>query len=442
VLTVEEALDRIRSAVGGPLPPEDVPLDDALGRVLAESVDAGIDLPPWDNSEMDGYAVHAADTAGASPASPVRLRVVGEVRAGETAPTRVPAGGAVRIATGAPLPQGADAVVPVEATLAAASSRTRAKASDPAPVFGFGPDEPLASECLVAEPASPGAHVRARGSDVKAGTRLLEPGAVMTPPQLGLAAAVGRARIRVHRRPVVGVLATGDELRDPGRDLGESGIFNANGPALMAACRAAGADAVDLGVAPDSLESVLSEIGLAFDSLDVLVVSGGVSVGPHDVVRSAFETLGRVDLWRIAVKPGKPFAFGCSHPRDDGRKVSMFGLPGNPVSTLVTFELFVRPAIRQLAGHRSSGLDLDRAVTADRLEGAGDRRAYLRVNVARGPGGTPLRDEHGWLRVGLAGGQGSHVLSAMAQADGLAIVPEGVPAVEAGGEVDLMWLAW
>jgi len=445
MLSVEEAQDRLLRAVGNPLPSEDVPLAEALDRVLAEPIRSALDLPPWYNSSMDGFAVRAADTTDATPASPVRLRVVGDVRAGGSPDVQVPPGCAARIATGAPVPSSADAIVPVEATIvdeAAAGSAPGDAARPASPrAYGFRALEPLPDVCLVTAAVEPGAYIRHRGEDVRAGTRLLEPHLRLGPAQIAMSAAVGIGSLRVHRRPVAGVLSTGDELRYPGQALGESGIPDANRPGLLAMCSAVGARAVDLGIAGDALESVLGALRPAVERSDLLIVSGGVSVGPYDIVRAAFEALGRVELWRVAVQPGKPFAFGRSEPRrSDGRQVLLFGLPGNPVSALVTFELFVRPALQRLSGLLAPVVHADRAVTEDRLGKAAGRRGYLRVMVVRDERGAPIRDGQGRLRVRGAGRQSSHVLSAMAAADALAVVPEGVEQLEPGAEVEIRWL--
>jgi molybdopterin molybdotransferase len=433
MLSVEAAQERVRAAAGGPLPDEEVALDEAVGRVLAAPVRSGLDLPPWDNSSMDGFAVHAADVAMASPDAPIRLRVVGEVRAGGSADVEVPAGSAVRIATGARVPASADAIVPVENTLVAGAGPFRSP--------GFEAAEPVPEACLVAAAVAPGAYIRRRGEDVRSGAEVLVPGRRIGPAHIAMAAAAGAGVLRVHRRPVAGVLSTGDELRSLGQPLGESGIPDANRPGLLAMCRAAGADVLDLGIAADSLDAVLAALRPAIGRLDLLIVSGGVSVGPYDVVRSAFESIGRVDLWRVAVQPGKPFAFGRSDPRPgDGRQVLLFGLPGNPVSALVTFELFVKPALQRISGVTMPELDSDRAVTEDPLSKAPGRRGYLRVTVARDERGSPMRDEKGLLRVRRAGGQGSHMLGAMAAAEALAIVPEAADGIEPGSEVEILWL--
>ena len=444
MLSVEEALERLLAASGDPLEAEDVSLDNALDRVLAASIQSALDLPPWDNSSMDGFAVHAADVAGATPGSPVRLRVVGEVRAGGSAAVDVPLGCTVRITTGARMPDSADAVVPVESTVVEAGPAgpaSRASATGSPREMGFLAGEPLPDACLVRAAVEPGDFVRTRGQDVHAGTRLLEPSRLVTPAQISLAAAVGVDSLRVHRRPVVAVLSTGDELRTPGQLLGPAGIPDANRPGLLAMCREEGASVLDLGIVPDSLDATRAALERALEQSDVLIVSGGVSVGPYDLVRSAFEAIGQVDLWRVAVQPGKPFALGRTWPRrSDGRRVLMFGLPGNPVSALVTFHLFVRPVLGRLAGLEWRPGDADRAITEDRLEKAPARRGFLRVAVLRDESGAPARDAAGRLRVRLSGGQGSHVLSAMALADALAVVPETVDRLEPGSEVEIRWL--
>jgi molybdopterin molybdotransferase len=445
MLSLEEAQDRLLAAVGEPLSVEEVSLQDALGRVLAEPIRSAVDLPPWDNTAMDGFAVHAADVADATPDAPVRLRVVGEVQAGGSPDVELPAGCAIRIATGAPMPPSADAVVPVETTIVLEAGRGSATGDAPRPgsvrSIGFHAGEPLPEACLVTVAVEPGAFIRRRGEDVRAGTQLLEPHRRVRPPQIAMGAAVGLDSMRVYRRPVVGVLSTGDELRTAGQQLGDSGIPDANRPGLLAMCREAGAQAVDLGIAGDSLQSVLDSLRPAIERADVLISSGGVSVGPYDVVRAAFEALGRVDLWRVAIQPGKPFAFGRSAPRaSDGRHVLLFGLPGNPVSALVTFQLFVRPALDRLSGLPSPTVDADRAVTEERLSKAAGRRGFLRVTVARDESGSLVRDGQGRLRIRQAGNQGSHVLSAMAAADALAVVPEAVDQLEPGSEVEIRWL--
>ncbi len=437
--SVEAALAAVLAGIEGPLPVESVLVADALGRVLAAPVRAATDLPPWDNSAMDGYAVRAADVADASEERPVRLPVVGEVAAGSVPPRRLEPGEAFRIATGAPVPAGADAVVQVELT-------TPLDASDrPSGPRGRDAAGPLPPACLVHAAVGQGANVRERGDDLRAGSTILDAGTVLTPAGIAVAAGSGVVEVPVHPRPRIAVLATGDEVVPAGAELGPAGIPDANGPGIRALVTAAGAEPLDLGIAPDRLDVVLGRIGSALPAVDAVIVSGGVSVGPYDVVREAFAALGRVDLWRVAVQPGKPFAFGVAERTQTGvagrsGRVLLFGLPGNPVSGFVTFDLFVRPAIRRLAGRRDLVDPLDRAVLLDEASKGSGRRAFLRVIAERDADGAVVRDGEGRVRVRLAGRQGSHVLSALAMADGYAVIPEHVDRVASGTAVDLRWI--
>lgn len=433
LLSVEAARDAILADVA-PVETERTRTAMALGRVVAEAPTARISLPPWDNSAMDGYAVRAEDTAGATEDAPVHLQVIGDIAAGAAPAVGVRPGSAVRIATGAPLPAGADAVVPVELSTPLDASGQRGPR-------GRDATGPVPTACLVHQPVAQGGSVREAGSDLRAGAILLEPGSAMTAAAIALVAGAGVEELRVHRRPRVGVLATGDEVRGPGQPLGPAGIPDANGPGLRAQVSAAGAEAIDLGIAADDLTDVLKRLRGGIEvGADVLIISGGVSVGPYDVVKTAMETIGRVDLWRVAVQPGKPFAFGTAPRPDGGAPVLVFGLPGNPVSSAVTFELFVRPAIRRLAGRRDLLRPADRAVLDAAVTKSHGRRAFLRVEARRDDDGAPIRDERGRVRVRLAGGQGSHVISVLAAADALAIVPETHDSLPAGAEVALWWL--
>ena len=439
LLTVEEARDAVLAAIPGPTEPELAFLSEARGRVLAEDVMSLTALPPWDNSAMDGYAVRAADVAGATEDSPVPLQVVGEVRAG-TAPEReVERGTAIRIATGAPIPPRADAVVQVELTTPAATDDT--------PIGDRGRDAtgPLPPRVLVHAAVAAGTAIRRAGDDLAEAETILRAGSRLTPAAIALAAGSGNGSVMVHRQPRIGIMATGDEVRAAGRDLGPAGIPDANGPGLAALAEDAGAVAHNYGIAADRIEDVRARLLAArAGELDAMIVSGGVSVGPYDVVRAAFAEIGRMELWRVAVQPGKPFAFGVVD-RGDGGRTLLFGLPGNPVSSFVTFELFVRPAIRRLAGWPSDRLlrSVDRGVLLDDVSKSAGRRAFLRVVTERDAAGATVRDGEGRVPVRLAGGgrgQGSHVLSALAIADALAVVPESVDRLAAGSPVDLWWL--
>jgi len=446
LLTVEEARERVFAAIAGPTESEVAWLSEGLGRVAAEHITSPIALPPWDNSAMDGYGIRAADTAAAADDAPIQLEVIGEVRAGQPPDVEVRRGTAIRIATGAPIPPGADAVVPVEQTTPLDVSGI---AAGPRGRDATGPLPPrIAVHALV----EPGGSMRRMGSDLAAGTPIIEPGMQLTPAVIGLAAGVGLELVNVHRRPHVGVLATGDEVRGRGAELGAAGIPDANGPALMAMVEAAGGYPDTLGIAADRFDDVRARIcaGLVAGA-EAIIVSGGVSVGPYDVVRDAFREFGEIELWRVAVQPGKPFAFGTARaPGDDGSDPSrpptlLFGLPGNPVSTFVTFELFVRPALRRMGGFHDDALyrPIDRAVLADDVTKSSGRRGFVRVFVDRDDRGTPRRDDRGRVTAHLAGGasgQGSHVMSALATADALAVIPEEHHTLASGAEVELWWL--
>jgi len=442
LLTVDEARDRVLDAISRPLPAETVATADALGRVLAAPVRSLTALPPWDNGAMDGYAIRAADTVGATESAPARLAVIGEISAGSAPDVEVRPGTALRIATGAPVPPGADAVVPVE--------QTTPLAADGSPAGSRGRDAtgPLPGAVLVHGTVRPGDSIRRRGSDLGSGVVVRDTGEEMTPAAVALAAGSGVDRVTVRRRPRVAVLATGDEVRGPGEPLGPAGIPDANGPGLRALVRDAGAEVIDLGIARDQLADVRERLAHGIAQADAVIVSGGVSVGPYDVVKAAFAEVGSMDLWRVAVQPGKPFAFGVAGDRGaaagsgpaDRTPVLLFGLPGNPVSSFVTFEIFVRPALRALEGRRRLFRPVDRAVLTEPVTKSSGRRAFLRVAAERRHDGSPVRDDRGRVRVALAGGQGSHVLSALAAADALALVPEADDALPAGAEVDLWWL--
>ncbi len=442
LLSLESAQQAVLGAISAPLPAEEVATHEALGRVAARPVVSLTALPPWDNSAMDGYAVIAADLGAASDEEPVSLVVGGEVAAGSAPTGTVTAGTAIRVATGARIPSGADAVLPVE--------QTTPLDADGRPAGPRGQDAtgPLPAAILAHAGVSVGGSIRAMASDLPAGVVVMMPGAAFGPAQIALVAGAGVPRVAVHRRPRIAVLATGDELREPGEPLGPAGIPDANRPGLVALVRSAGAEAIDLGIAPDRLEEVEAALRHGVREADAVLVSGGVSVGPYDVVRQAFGAVGRVDLWRVAVQPGKPFAFGLversAAARGGGEMagppVLLFGLPGNPVSAFVTFELFARPAIRRLAGRLDLWRPTDRAVLGEPVSKSSGRRAFLRVTAARDPGGAPRRDRHGRVEVRLAGAQGSHILSSLAAADALVVIPEADDRLPAGAEVELWWL--
>ncbi len=382
-----------------PTPAVQVELAEAAGLVLAGPVAAAITVPPWANSAMDGFAVRAADVAAATSGSPVELGVLGEVPAGRAADRSVEPGTALRITTGATMPPGADAVVPVEDTDAEAGAAA------------------LPTRVSVRAAARPGANVRLSGSDVAAGTHLLDAGRVLDPAAVALLAATGHGTVTVHRRPRVAVISTGDELVPPGRPLGPAQIHDSNSLTLAAQAAEAGAEVRRLGIARDTLDDLLALVREAVAWADVVVLSGGVSVGAHDHVKAAFEAVGSLDVWRVAIKPGRPFAFGRASG-GDGRPVRLFGLPGNPVSVFVTFELFVRPVLRLLAGHRRAFDRPERRVRlVGPLRGSSGRLTVARVVLEPDP------ERPGGLAARSSGGQDSHMLFSLATANGLLFIP-------------------
>src|SRR5437870_1630952 len=394
MLSVEEALEAILSRVSV-LGTERVDVVASLGRVLAEEIVSRREIPPWANSSMDGYAVRAGDTrAGAA------LAVVGRVEAGTLPSRAIGRGEAMRIFTGAPLPPGADAVVPQEDVEATNGRVTLRAAVDPA------------------------AYVRPAGEDVRVGDRVLEAGVTLRAAEVGLLATLGHAQVMVYRRPRVAILSTGNELADLGTEPGPSQIPNTNTYSLMAQVLESGGDPVSLGVVPDRLEAIEERVRRARDA-DVVLSSAGVSVGELDLVREAFTRAGaELHLWKVSMRPGKPITFGSL----GGRPI--FGLPGNPVSAMVTFELFVRPALRRMAGARSLHRPRISARALATIENPGSRRGYLRVTLTPDAKGFGAR---------LTGDQGSAILRSMVLADGLPVVAPDTTIAE-GQAVDVIVL--
>ncbi|HYO38616.1 MAG TPA: gephyrin-like molybdotransferase Glp [Nocardioidaceae bacterium] len=398
--TVDEHVERILESLV-PLEPYDQPLLEALGLPVCEDVVAPIDLPSFDNSAMDGYAVYRDDVATASEDHPVYLPVVGEMAAGQTTLIALSPGTSVRIMTGAPVPQGADAIVPVEWT-----------------------DGGVATVRITRAPARD-QHVRHRGEDVRTGDVLLEEGRVLGPRQLGLLASVGRAQVSSRPRPRVVILSTGAELREPGAPLGHDSIYDANSFLLAACARSLGAIVYRVGIVSDEPAEFRDALSDQLVRADLVVTSGGVSKGAFDVVKEVLSELGTVSFGEVAMQPGKPQGFGFVG--EDSTPI--LTLPGNPVSSYVSFEVFVAPAIRRLMGRPPYRRPASSAVCTQGFASAPGREQYVRAQV----------DATG-TRVSPVGGHGSHLMGDLSEANALIVVPADTTAVQAGSTVRVLVL--
>ncbi len=387
LLSIEAARDLVASSCG-PLPAEPVAVEDAADRVLAEDLRAASDLPRFDNSAMDGFAVRSDASSG-------RLPIVGESRAGAPAAVVLGPDQAIRISTGAPLPEGADAVVPVEQV------------------------EEVDGAVVPAAPVAPGQHVRRAGEDLRAGALVLPAGTTLSAGALSVAVGAGAGTVACARRPRVAVLSTGDELRPPGAALGPGEIHNSNAPMLAALARRAGAEVVAARAVRDTREETEAALTAALAEADVVVLSGGVSVGPHDHVKPALAALGvEQRFWRVDLQPGKPTWFGVRGPQ------LVFGLPGNPVSSFVTFALFAQPALRALQGAPALPPRERAALTVDVPRRGRTQAVRVRLDA-----------RHGALRATPTGAQGSHVTASLVAADALAFVAGGEGVAAAGDAV-------
>jgi molybdopterin molybdotransferase len=394
-----QAIDRLAASI--------VPLDQASGLVLAQDVVAGHDNPPFDNSAMDGYACRAVDIAGATCERPVMLPVTAEIMAGTVPSLPLAQGAAARIMTGAPVPLGADVVVPFEET-----------------------DEGAAIKGMVGihAPRLAQSNVRRKGEDFSAGEQLLSAGTRVGPSQIALLASLGFPEIAVVRRPRVGVLTTGNEVVDPGQTLKQGQIWDSNGPAIAALIEQAGAIPVRLGIARDNAADVRQRLSDAQAAgLDLLITSGGVSAGDYDLVKEVLRASGDIAFWSVRIKPGKPLAFGLL----DG--LPLIGLPGNPVAGMIAFLQFARPALMKMLGRTDLFLPEIEARLLDRLENRGGRRNFMRVRVEQSPDGWTARS---------TGAQGSAQLSTMARANGLLIIPEEIAVAEPGMRFQVQMPGW
>lgn len=409
-LTVKEALTAVLSGVSV-LPAEQVPLLDALGRVLAQDVVAQDSLPPFANSSMDGYAVKASDLIAASAENPANLRVIGDVAAGAVPDVKLSPGTAVRIMTGAPLPPGADAVVPVEDTNEAWRDRER----------------PLPTQIKVTRSVSPGDYIRHPGEDIEAGETILQKGHVLRPQEVGVLASLGISQVSVIRKPRVAILATGDELLEVDQPLEPGKIRNSNGYTQAAQIIALGAEPVQLGIAGDTETAVRQKLQAGLDAkVDMFISSAGVSVGAYDVVKAVLEEEGNVGFWRVRMRPGKPLAYGTYHG------IPYLGLPGNPVSAMVSFERFARAAIRKMAGHTQRDRPIVQVTIQEEIHSDG-RESYIRAIVSPNQNGYQAK---------LTGDQGSHILTSLVKANALLIIPEGVRKVAPGSQLPAWMIDW
>lgn len=397
--TVDEHLSRILDVVQ-PLPPYEQPLLEALGLPVCQDVTAELDLPSFDNSAMDGYACRLDDVQDASPESPVLLPVVGESAAGQSQAYALAPGQSVKIMTGAPVPTGADVVIPVEWT-----DGGRVKVT-------------------ITRAPTPGQHVRRRGEDVRSGDRLVAEGTLLGPRQVAILAASGHPQVRARPRPRVVVLSTGSELREPGEPLGFDSVYDANSFTLAAAARQADAIAYRVGIVSDNPTEFSDALSDQLVRADVVVTSGGVSRGEYDVVKDVLSRVGTVEFTEVAMQPGKPQGFGTIGEDD----IPIFTLPGNPVSSYVSFEAFVLPAIRRMMGRQPYRRPFVRATCTRPFSSAPGRRQYVRGHFEVTPSGASVTP---------VGGHGSHLIGSLAQSDCLIVVAEDVTTVEAGQLVDV-----
>lgn len=409
-LTVQEALTAVLSGVSVLSAEQVTPLE-ALGRVLAQDVMAKDSLPPFANSSMDGYALQAADISGASATNPATLQVVGDVAAGVVLDVTVTSGTAVRIMTGAPVPPGADAVVPVEDT----DERWRDR------------ERPLPEKIQVNRSVKSGDYIRYPGEDIEAGQVILAQGHILRPQEVGVLASLGISQVAVVRRPKVAILATGDELLTIDQPLQPGKIRNSNGYTQAAQILALGAEPIQLGIARDTETAVREKLQAGLDAgVDLFISSAGVSVGAYDVVKAVLEEEGNIGFWRVRMRPGKPLAYGTYHG------VPYLGLPGNPVSAMVSFERFARAAIRKMAGHTQLDRPTITVIVQEKIDSDG-RESYIRAVVTR--------NENGYL-ASTTGAQGSHMMTSLVKANALLIVPEGVKYVAAGSQLTAWMFDW
>ncbi len=414
MLSVEEAYQRIMASFG-PLQPVETPLLESLGHVLAVDISSPLDLPPAANSGMDGYAVRREDIVNASEAEPRKLKIIGLAAAGQVPTQTVRSATAVRIMTGATIPDGADTVVPFEET----DEVARKAAGVPLEEVAIMADLPF------------GCNVRPAGEDVRKGQLVLEKGTAIRPPEVGVMASLGLGTVSVVRRPVVAILATGDELAETGLPLEPAKIYDSNSFSVAASVIESGGIPKLLGIARDNIEDLRAKLEAALDS-DLVITSAGVSKGDYDIVKDVLTQRGDMNFWSVRMRPAKPLAFGhLNSPH--GNPVPLLGLPGNPVSAMVAFEMFARPAIRTMLGRGHLPRPTVEGVLTGSIYNADGRRVYARVEVER---------RNGTYYAKPAGPQGSNILTSMSRANGLAICPENLAIKRAGERVRIIMLDW
>ena len=414
MLSVEQAHERVMARFQT-LEFEEKALLDCMGQVLAEDIKSPLALPPLANSGMDGYALRHSDIVGASHENPKNLEVVGIVAAGHMPNRTVGPGTAIRIMTGAPIPDGADTVVPFEETDEVERKR-EGKPLDNVAVFA---DMPT------------GCNVRPAGEDISAGTLVLERGIIVRAAEIGVIASLGMDSIKVIRRPIVAVLATGDELETAGTPLSDGKIYDSNSFSVAASIADAGGIPKILGIARDSLTDLTTKLE-ATSGCDLVVTSAGVSKGDYDIVKDVLNQKGEMNFWSVRMRPAKPLAFGQLNDLE-GRIIPLMGLPGNPVSAMVAFEMFARPAIRIMLGKKKKPRPMVGGVLTGAIKNEDGRRVYARVEVE-------FKD--GEYRATPTGPQGSNILTSMSKANGLAICPEDLAGKDAGEQVQIIMLDW
>jgi molybdopterin molybdotransferase len=414
MISVEEALEKILDLVHI-LEKEEKPLLECIGQSSAEDIFAPFSIPPGDNSAMDGYAARYEDIKGATADHPSILHVIGEVSAGKSSQFEVKPGTAIRIMTGALLPEGADVVVPFEDTNESILRQ----------------EHETSAEIYIYRAISGGANIRKRGEDIVEGSLVIPKSTFLRPAEIGVLASMGKTIVPVIRKPVVAILATGNEVVDLSEVRPPHKIYNSNSYSLAAQVIKYGCTPKILGVAPDDIEDLTKAIRSGLDA-DILITSGGVSMGDYDIVKDVLANEGEIHFWTVRMKPGKPLAFGVLR-RNDGKLVPHLGLPGNPVSAMITFEIFGRPAILKMMGRKNLKKPTIKAILQDRVVNTDDRRIFTRVWVTQ--------EDEGYYAT-LTGPQGSGILTSMSSANGLAIIPETVKEVVPGTIVDVIMLGW